>query len=97
MNYNEKSPPIRLPEGLYDDIAKEPRDEGIFTCTCATNDAVVNDGAAVDRNLQAVVRVVVLGRFIVRVELQHRQKLRDKYRKYEKQNAANMSHTMFLP
>lgn len=42
----------------------------IITCACAAYDAVVDDGAAVDCNLQAVVCIVVLGGFIIRIELQ---------------------------
>lgn len=40
----------------------------------AAYDAVVDDGAAVDCNLQAVVCIVVLGGFVIRIELQQRQK-----------------------
>lgn len=40
-----------------------------LTCTGAADDAVVNVGAAVDCDLQAVVGVMVLGRLIVRIEL----------------------------
>lgn len=47
----------------------------IITCACAAYYAVVNDGAAVDCNLQAVVCVVVLGGFIIRIELQWIQKM----------------------
>lgn len=45
-----------------------------FTRARAADDAVVDDGTAVDRNLQAVVCVVVLGRFIIRVELRERHR-----------------------
>lgn len=41
-----------------------------LTCACAAYDAVVNDRTAVDRNLQAVVCIVMLGRLIIRIELQ---------------------------
>lgn len=44
-----------------------------ITCACAAYDAVVDDGATVDRDLQAVVCIVVLSRFIIRIELQQRQ------------------------
>jgi hypothetical protein len=48
------------------------------TCACAANDAVVYDGAAVDRDLQAVMCVVVLGRLIIGVELRQRDKRVDR-------------------
>lgn len=47
---------------------------GRFTRARAADDAVVNDGTAVDRNLQAVVCVVVLGRFVIWIELQERHR-----------------------
>lgn len=40
------------------------------TCTGAANDAVVDNGAAVHCDFQAVMGIVVLGRLIIRVELQ---------------------------
>lgn len=43
------------------------------TCAGAAYDTVVNNWTAVDCNLQAVVCVVVLGGFIIRVELQGTQ------------------------
>lgn len=42
----------------------------MLTCAGAADDAVVDDGAAVDGDLQAVVGVVVLSGFVVGVELQ---------------------------
>lgn len=45
-----------------------------ITCARAANDAVVNDGTAVDCNFQAVMCIVVLGGLVIRVELKRTQR-----------------------
>lgn len=47
---------------------------GKVTRARAAYDAVVNDGTAVDCDLQAVVCIVVLGRLVIRVKLQKKQR-----------------------
>lgn len=47
---------------------------GTLTRARAAYDAVVDDGTAVDCDLQAVVCIVVLGGLVVRVELQRMQR-----------------------
>lgn len=46
------------------------------TCACGADDAVVDVGAAVDRDLQTVVGVVVLRRLIVRIKLRREEQQR---------------------
>lgn len=53
----------------------EKSDLNKITCARAAYDAVVNDGAAIDCNLQAMVCIVVLGGFIIRIKLQERKLL----------------------
>lgn len=43
-----------------------------LTCAGAADDAVVNDRAAVHRDLQAVVGIVVLGGLVIWVELKRK-------------------------
>lgn len=50
------------------------RSSCVITCARAAYNTVVNDGATVDCDLQAVVCVVVLGGFIIRIELQRTQR-----------------------
>lgn len=43
----------------------------LLTCAGAADDAVVYNGTAVDGDLQTVMSVVMLSRFIIRIKLQH--------------------------
>ncbi len=42
----------------------------VVTCAGTADDAVVNDGAAVDGDLQTVMSIVMLSWFVIRIELQ---------------------------
>lgn len=55
------------------EVLKQNDGAARITCARAAYDAVVDDGTAVDCNLQAVVCIVVLGGFVIRVKLQKRQ------------------------
>lgn len=50
-------------------LANQKRD--LLTCAGAADDAVVYNGTAVDCDLQTVMSVVMLSRFIIRIKLQH--------------------------
>ncbi len=58
---------IRMKEKQH--IWRKPR-AAVVTCAGTADDAVVNDGAAVDGDLQTVMSIVMLSWFVIRIELQ---------------------------
>lgn len=48
---------------------KKIKQTAVVTCAGTADDAVVNDGAAVDGDLQTVMSVVMLSWFVIRIEL----------------------------
>lgn len=50
-------------------IWRKKKEEAVVTCAGTADDAVVNDGATVDGDLQTVMSIVMLSWFVIRIEL----------------------------